>query len=75
VSEPADTHGRAEDATLAALDDDAAVFSAIAGAVAVIAAHVPKREIRAELRVILDAIKKAKATRILGRTAYTEKRK
>lgn len=70
MSEP---HGRAEDRILAALDDDAAIFSQIAGAVEVIAAHQPRREIRAELRRILEEIAKARAIRIAGREAYKRK--
>src|SRR5688572_25257498 len=59
--------GRPEDATLAALDDDSAVFSRILMAVEVIAAHHPKREIRVELREILEAVRKAREVRIAGR--------
>lgn len=66
---------RPEDAVLAALDDDSAVFSRILMAVEVIAAHHPKREIRVELREILDAVRTARQTRVAGRAAYTEKRK
>ena len=75
MSEPVDTHGRSEDATLAALDDDAAVFSDIAGAVAVIAAHVPNVHIRRELRTILKAIQDARRIRVDGRAAYQEKKR
>jgi hypothetical protein len=56
------------------LDDDAA-FSQIAGAVAVIAAHRPNREIRRELRVILDALATARCVRRAGRASYQEKRR
>jgi hypothetical protein len=66
--------GRPEDAVLAALDDDAAVFSRIAGAVAVIAAHNPRREIRQELREILRALHDARTVRRCGRATYTERR-
>ena len=66
--------GRPEDATIAALDDDAALFSQIAGAVSVITAHKPNREIRQELRRILHAVQAAKAIRIAGRAAYMERR-
>jgi hypothetical protein len=72
VSEP---HGRAEDRILAALDDDAAIFSQIAGAVAVIAAHRPNREIRQELRTILDALADARCVRRAGREAYRGKQR
>ena len=75
MNSPDDTHGRAEDAVIAALDDDAAVFSDIAGAVAVISAHVPNVHIRRELRVILKAIRDAREVRITGRAAYQERRK
>jgi hypothetical protein len=67
--------GRPEDTVLAALDDDAAVFSQIAGAVAVIAAHRPNREIRRELRVILDALATARCVRRAGRASYQERRR
>lgn len=66
---------RPEDATLAALDDDAAALSRILMAVEVIAAHQPKREIRKELREIIEAIKAAKQIRIEGRAAYTKRGK
>lgn len=67
--------GRPEDEVLAALDDDAAVFSTIAGAVAVIAAHRPSREIRQELRRILTALETSRERRKAGRAAYSKTRK
>lgn len=75
MNEPTDTGGRPEDAVLAALDDDAAYLSRIAGSVAVIAAHQPNKEIRQELRRILAALDGARSVRIDGRAAYHERMK
>lgn len=74
-TEDLDTHGRAEDLILAALDDDAGYFSDIAGSVRVIAAHLPRKEIRQELRRILAALQGARETRIAGRAAYHQLKK
>jgi hypothetical protein len=74
VNSPDDTHGRSEDAVLASLENDAAVFSDIAGAVAVIAAHQPNIHIRRELRIILKAIHEAREIRKQGLAVYKAKR-
>lgn len=70
----APTTGRPEDPVIAALDDEAAYLSEIAGCVAVIAAHQPSRAIREELRRILAALAGARTNRIALRAAWHKKR-
>lgn len=67
--------GRPEDAVIAALDDDAALFSDIAEAIEAIVARQPPVEIRRELWRIIDAIVSAREIRIAGRAAYRKTRK
>lgn len=64
--------GRTEDALLSALDDAAGYLSRIAGSVRVIAAHVPSKAIRQELRRIIAAIEAIKDCHAAVRAAYHE---